>query len=60
MSKQNNMRNKIVAGNWKMNLGMSDSIELVQKIIFDKHKDSQRVIIGPTFNHLTDWGNYLI
>ena len=59
MSKQNNMRNKIVAGNWKMNLGMSDSIELVQKIIFDKHKDSQRVIIAPPLTNLYRLGQLL-
>ncbi len=51
------MRSKIVAGNWKMNKNLSESIALTREIITNvagKLAADVRVIIAPTFVSLSD------
>jgi triosephosphate isomerase (TIM) len=50
------MRQKIVAGNWKMNTRLNEGLELalgVDKLSGDKKSDAV-VIIAPPFTHLTE------
>jgi len=49
------MRNKIVAGNWKMNLGFQDGISLFSEIVNmvrDEIRGDQQVIVCSPFIHL--------
>ena len=49
------MRKKIVAGNWKMNMELSEGIELansINKRLINKHHDKLTVILCPSFIHL--------
>ncbi|MBA7530171.1 Triosephosphate isomerase [subsurface metagenome] len=51
------MRNKIVAGNWKMNMTFREGIELANEINNLVSKSSNRsvkVILGPPFIHLAE------
>lgn len=41
------MRKKIVAGNWKMNKTLSESIELIEEIINSSYDDSVQLIVIP-------------
>lgn len=50
------MRQKIVAGNWKMNNNEAESIQLIQEInneISNEPLENTRVIVAPTFVNLT-------
>ena len=49
------MRKKIVAGNWKMNVDLSESIDLIKSIkkIYDHHTDVE-VFIAPSFPFLKE------
>ena len=49
------MRKKIVAGNWKMNVDLSESIDLIESIkkIYDHHTDVE-VFIAPSFPFLKE------
>ncbi len=49
------MRKKIVAGNWKMNLGLSEGAALISGILESLQRLSERqvVVIAPPFLHLT-------
>ena len=48
------MRKKIVAANWKMNLGISEGTDLVAQILngMPALSDSKQVVIAPTYVHL--------
>src|SRR5690606_22028777 len=49
------MRNKIVAGNWKMNLGFQDGVSLFSEIVNmvkDETRGNQQVIVCSPFIHL--------
>jgi triosephosphate isomerase len=51
------MREKIVAGNWKMNTTLEDGVKLakeVSNLVKDKAAGDVRVIIAPPFVHLTE------
>ena len=49
------MRNKIVAGNWKMNKSLSEGLQLVDDILKGKESDSDVIkIIATPFIHLTE------
>ena len=49
------MRKKIVAGNWKMNVDLSESINLIESInkIYDHNPDVE-VCIAPSFPFLKE------
>lgn len=48
------MRNKIVAGNWKMNLGLSEGAQLVSGVLegLPQLKENCKVIFAPPYLHL--------
>ena len=49
------MRNKIVAGNWKMNKNLEEGVSLASEIVnmvSDEVKDDVKVVICPPFIHL--------
>ncbi len=46
------MRTRIVAGNWKMNLTLTESKQLVNKIKFSSNSEHIRVLIMPPYTHL--------
>src|SRR5690606_19403646 len=49
------MRNKIVAGNWKMNLGYQEGVSLFSEIlnmVRDETRGNQQVIVCSPFIHL--------
>jgi triosephosphate isomerase len=50
----NNMRNKIVAGNWKMNTTYEEGEKLIQEIIEKKSavNNDVKLIVAPPFTHL--------
>ena len=51
------MRNKIVAGNWKMNKNVQESTQLASEIVAEVkglNLDNTRVIITPTFVNLSE------
>jgi triosephosphate isomerase len=50
------MRQKIVAGNWKMNKNLQDGIELTKELnaALKKNQPNCRVVIGTPFIHLSD------
>lgn len=49
------MRNKIVAGNWKMNNSLSEGIQLIDDILKGREKESGVIkIIATPFIHLTE------
>jgi triosephosphate isomerase (TIM) len=50
------MRKKIVAGNWKMNTGIHDGLELASSVnkLSEKQTRDTIVIIAPPFTHLVD------
>jgi triosephosphate isomerase len=51
------MRNKIVAGNWKMNKTLKEGIELTNEInnlVSKSSNTSVKVILGPPFIHLAE------
>lgn len=50
------MRKKIVAGNWKMNTGLQDGIELARAVnkLCGKNTGNAIVIIAPPFTHLVE------
>ena len=49
------MRNKIVAGNWKMNTTVAEGVELAKGIVAKVNEISQGVslVVAPPFTHLT-------
>jgi triosephosphate isomerase len=54
--KFNNMRQKIVAGNWKCNTNLQEGVELakaVDSIIASKGADDVVVVLGTPFTHLS-------
>lgn len=55
------MRKKIVAGNWKMNLGLTEGAELVNDIYngMPELKEHNRVVIAPPYLHLTQTASQL-
>ena len=48
------MREKIVAGNWKMNTSLPEGIQLVKNILMDLGSipKNVRLIVAPPFTHL--------
>lgn len=50
------MRQKIVAGNWKMNTSLSEGIELAKNVnkLAEDIKPESLVIVAPPFTHLTE------
>lgn len=46
------MRNKIVAGNWKMHLELDESLDLINSIRRDLTDANSRVIVAPSFTNL--------
>ncbi|MCY3998502.1 MAG: triose-phosphate isomerase [Flavobacteriaceae bacterium] len=46
------MRTKIVAGNWKMNLTLTESKQLVNKLKFSSNSENIRVLIIPPYTNL--------
>jgi len=49
------MRKYIIAGNWKMNMGLTEGIELfseLRKLIHEEVKGEQQVIVCPPFIHI--------
>jgi triosephosphate isomerase (TIM) len=50
------MRKKIVAGNWKMNTGLHDGLELASNVnkLSEKKTSDAIVIIAPPFTHLSE------
>ncbi len=50
------MRQKIVAGNWKLNTNLSEGIELAKNVnkLAEKSRQDVRVIIAPPFTHLSE------
>lgn len=55
------MRKKIVAGNWKMNLGLQEGISLFSEIlnmVKDEVRGEQEVIVCSSFIHLANLTNY--
>jgi len=56
------MRNKIVAGNWKMNTNLSSGIELakeVNNLVVNNNIKNVKVILSPPFTHLSDINNII-
>jgi triosephosphate isomerase len=55
------MRKKIVAGNWKMNLDLTEGAELVNEIFngLPVLREDTRVVIAPPFLHLTHTASQL-
>lgn len=55
------MRNKIVAGNWKMNLGLTEGAELVNDIFngLPELKAQNKVVVAPPYLHLTQTASQL-
>ncbi len=49
------MRKKIVAGNWKMNLGLAEGADLINDILADLPDldANQQVVLAPPYLHLT-------
>lgn len=47
------MRQKVVAGNWKMNKNISETKELIEGLKAQKNTSGARVIITPSFINLT-------
>lgn len=50
------MRKKIVAGNWKMNMGLKEGIALfseITELVKEEVKGNQGVVICPTFIHIS-------
>ncbi len=52
-------RNKIVAGNWKMNLAKNDAIKLTEDLVSDSIPEGVKVILAPSFVHLDRVGKLL-
>lgn len=55
------MRKKIVAGNWKMNLGLQEGISLFSEIlnmVKDEVRGEQEVIVCSSFIHLANLSSY--
>jgi triosephosphate isomerase len=50
------MRQQIVAGNWKMNKGFEEGLELTKSILEKVEKPKGLVVICPPFPHLRDVG----
>lgn len=50
------MRQKIVAGNWKLNTNLSEGIELAKAVneLAEENKQNVDVIIAPPFTHLSE------
>jgi triosephosphate isomerase len=51
------MRKKIVAGNWKMNMSLTEGMELfseIKKLIREEVKANQGVIVCPPFIHISN------
>lgn len=56
------MRKKIVAGNWKMNLSLTEGRELfseIKKLIREEVKGNQGVIVCPPFIHISSFAQSL-
>ena len=55
------MRKKIVAGNWKMNLSLTEGAELVNEIFngLPVLKENIRVVIAPPFLHIPQTASQL-
>lgn len=53
------MRQQIVAGNWKMNKGLEDGLELVKEILEKTEKPKGLVIIAPPYPLLRDVGKMI-
>lgn len=45
-------RNKIVAGNWKMNLAKNEAMKLAEDLAADSIPEGVKVILAPSFIHL--------
>lgn len=52
-------RDKIVAGNWKMNLGLDEGMELVEKLAKAYTHHEPRMVVIPPFLHALAVQNYL-
>ena len=50
------MRQKIVAGNWKMNTSLKEGLELAMKVnkLTEESNPDVKVIIAPPFTHLSE------
>lgn len=56
------MRNKIVAGNWKMNLDLKEGAELINEIFkgLPVLSENNKVVIAPPYLHITQAGEQLM
>jgi triosephosphate isomerase len=50
------MRQRIVAGNWKMNKTLDEGVELAKAILDKTDKPKGLVVVAPPFTHLRDVG----
>jgi triosephosphate isomerase len=53
------MRQKIVAGNWKMNKTFEEGLELTKNLLEKVEKPKGLVVVAPPFTHLRDVGKLL-
>ncbi len=53
------MRQKIVAGNWKMNLNLDEGKALLMEIIDTEFNENCQIIVAPPFIHLSQFGTML-
>jgi triosephosphate isomerase (TIM) len=56
------MRQKIVAGNWKMNKDLDEGLKLVSEIVHmveDERTNDVKVVLAPSFVHLTSVGKLM-
>ncbi len=53
------MKQKIIAGNWKMNLSMEEGLDLVKNITASKSNNERQILIFPTFLHIPVLANLL-
>ncbi len=53
------MRQKIVAGNWKMNLNLEEGKALLMEIIDANLNENCQIIVAPPFIHLSQFGTML-
>ncbi len=51
------MRQKIIAGNWKMNTTLEEGIQLLQAITVQIKDNTAQVIICPPYTHLASFNN---
>jgi len=53
------MRQKIAAGNWKMNLTLDEGVELVKKLVNSSRHNKTLTILGVPFTHLAEIASML-